>query len=84
MGGLIAYAAVFGAHVDTDFMSTNVPRVLVDLGKLTQVVNAEAERSGSERYPAHGFLLAMFDRALDRLVKIADKGWLYRLHSDDD
>ena len=84
MSGLIAYAPVFRAPVDTDFMSTDVLRVFVALSKLAQVVDAEAERSRVERYPSHGVPAAMFDRAIDRLMKVADKGWLYRLHREDD
>ena len=65
-------------------MPTDILWVFVAPGELPQVVNAEAERSRVERYPSHGFLAAMFDGAIDRLVKVADKVWLYRLHSDDD
>jgi hypothetical protein len=65
-------------------MSIDIFRLFVAHGEFAEVVNAEAERSGFERYPSHGFLLAMLDGAMDRLMKVADKGLLYRLHSDDD
>ncbi len=84
MRGLIAYVAIFRAHIHTDFMPIDIFRLFVAHGELAEVVNAEAERSGFEGYPSHGFLLAMLDGAMDRLVKVADKGWLYRLHGDDD
>ena len=65
-------------------LPTDILRVFVAPGELPQVVNAEAERSRVERYPSHGFSTAMFDRAIDRLMKVADKVLLYRRHNDDD